>query len=53
MNGEVKYRIMHREGATPAFSIDADTGIELYFITLFLINNHEFIFMRFFLHRDL
>ncbi|XP_077349180.1 neural-cadherin-like [Lithobates pipiens] len=27
VNGEVKYRIMHREGAIPAFSIDADTGV--------------------------
>ncbi|KAM5158190.1 neural-cadherin-like [Mantella aurantiaca] len=27
VNGEVKYGIMHREGASPAFSIDADTGV--------------------------
>ncbi|XP_018422727.1 PREDICTED: neural-cadherin-like [Nanorana parkeri] len=27
VNGEVKYGIMNREGASPAFSIDADTGV--------------------------
>ncbi|KAM4705531.1 neural-cadherin-like [Rhinophrynus dorsalis] len=27
LNGEVKYSIMHREGASPGFTIDADTGM--------------------------
>uniref|UniRef100_A0A8C4VM31 Neural-cadherin n=1 Tax=Gopherus evgoodei TaxID=1825980 RepID=A0A8C4VM31_9SAUR len=27
LNGEVKYGLMHRDGASPGFSIDPDTGI--------------------------
>ncbi|MEE6463486.1 hypothetical protein FKM82_005932 [Ascaphus truei] len=27
LNGEVKYGMMHREGAIPVFSIDVDTGV--------------------------
>ncbi|KAJ1193131.1 hypothetical protein NDU88_002436 [Pleurodeles waltl] len=27
LNGEVKYGIMHRDGAMPGFSIDSDTGV--------------------------
>ncbi|CAM5089054.1 unnamed protein product [Eretmochelys imbricata] len=27
LNGEVKYELMHRDGASPGFSIDPDTGI--------------------------